>query len=407
MSEQTYTTEQAQDMRGFKRVNGWGRVANPIKEARIASAAAFWADVLMSRIPSYYLREMIAPTNPQIGRVLDSNYPHLLHETMTSSDFPLLTGDVLDRMLLQRFRGTTPVWNRYIRQRTRPLRDFRTARGIQTDGGDGRWNAVPAGDEFEYTSMQEAGYTITPNKYAQGMKLDWEAIMNDDLDAFDQIPEILGLGGRRTIDYFATSLLFDSSGPHASYFTVGNGNVLSGNPALSVASLGTAIEQIAAFTDVTDNPISLMGLRLVYGPNLRVTAQNIANQMVVDVTEAGGTSAQTVRVNNWLAADIEFVEDPFVPVVATGNTGSWLLMLDPDNNRPAAEMAFLAGFNEPQLFQKLSNTIRVGGNIDQAMGDWRTMATEYKGVIAFGGSRTAIPTDGDPNTGVGSNGSGS
>ena len=74
---------------------------------------------------------------------------------------------------------------------------------------------------------------------------------------------------------------------------------------------------------------------------------------VVDVTEDGGTSAQTLQVNNWIAADIEFVEDPMTPVVATGNTGSWLLMLDPDNNRPAAEMAFLAGFSEPQLFQKL------------------------------------------------------
>jgi hypothetical protein len=389
-----YNTHQAQNMAGFSRVNDTngklrlGFPPNPLKEAAI-------------------LQEMISPSNPDMARILDANYPYLIKETMTSSDFPLLTGDVLDRMLLQRFRAAPTVWNRYIKLRTRPLNDFRDARGIQTDGGDGRWEVIPAGDEVQYTSMQEAGYLLTPQKYGQAMKLNWEAIMNDDLGAFDQIPEILGDGGRNTINHFATSLLFDTNGPHASYFTVPNNNLLSGNPALSVASLGTAIEQIAAFTNVTGNPISMVGLRLVYGPTLRVTANNIANQMVVDVTEAGGTSAQTVRVNNWLAAAVEFVEDPMIPVVATANTGSWLLMLDPDNNRPAAEMAFIAGFNEPQLFQKLANTIRVGGGIDQAMGDWSTMSQEFKGVVGFGGSRTAIPTDGGPNTGVGSNGSGS
>ena len=96
--------------------------------------------------------------------------------------------------------------------------------------------------------------------------------------------------------------------------------------------------------------------------------------------------------------------DPYIPIVASsanGNT-SWFIFADPAVGRPAVEVGFLAGFNEPQLYQKMSNTMRVGsGSPDEMAGDFSTMSTEYKGVIAFGGSRL------DPKATVASNGSGS
>jgi hypothetical protein len=69
--------------------------------------------------------------------------------------------------------------------------------------------------------------------------------------------------------------------------------------------------------------------------------------------------------------------------------------------RPALEVGFLQGFAEPQLYQKLANTVRVGGAVDQTAGDFGTMSQEYKGVVVFGGTRL------DPKCTVASEGDGS
>lgn len=376
---------------------------------RVASAAEFFADLLTGALPGHYLQEALRPSHPQFVRVIESNYPGLyqridagrgtvglLQESMTTSDFPLLMGDVLDRMLLQRFSEIPQVWRDYIAV-GRPLRDFRTARLLTTDGGDGRWDTVTEETGVKYTTLTESGDTITPDLYGKGVRLAWRMLVNDDLDAFAEIPAILGRGGRRTISYSATDLVFNSTGPDTSVVTA-----LSGNPVLSVANLGTAIETFAAQTDSEGEPILLEGMRLVFGPGLRVTANNIANQLTVDLVEAGGTSNRTVRVNNWLVQGLTLVEDPYIPIIATTNGDtSWVLTTNPNTARPVAMMRFLQGFEQPNLYQKAPNTQRVAGGLDPSVGDFDSMSMEYKGLVAFGG--TAV----EQKAAVGSNGSGS
>jgi DNA primase len=73
----------------------------------------------------------------------------------------------------------------------------------------------------------------------------------------------------------------------------------------------------------------------------------------------------------------------------------------PNASRPAAQIRFLQGFEQPALFQKAPNTQRIGGGIDAQLGDFQTMASEFKGLVAFGGVLI------EPKSIVGSNGSGS
>ena len=386
-----------------------------LHESRVAAAAEFMSDLFNGRVPAYFLREAIAPSSPEMGRVINRNYPGLvrqltareaaaygltdLAESHTISDFPLLMGDVLDRKLLERFREVPQVWRQYIRVGM-PARDFRTARMITTDGGDGQWDEISDQEGLKYTTLTETGYTISPALYGKGLRLSYRLLLNDDLNAFAEIPAVLGRGGRRTIAKFATSLLFDASGPHASFFTVGNGNIVSGNPALSITSLSNALAMFLAFTDSVGEPIALEGVRLVYGPANEINVQNIMNTLTIEQTEAGGTSARVITVNNWLKVRIQPVLDHYVPIVASGATGSWALVADPSNGRPAAEMRFLAGFDEPVLYQKAPNTQRVSGGLDDSVGDFESMATEYKGLVGFGGTQM------EPKAAVGSAGTG-
>jgi Mrp family chromosome partitioning ATPase len=55
--------------------------------------------------------------------------------------------------------------------------------------------------------------------------------------------------------------------------------------------------------------------------------------------------------------------------------------------RPSLELGFLNGFDTPQLYQKLPNTMRVGGGVDPLLGDFYTMDQEFKGLLVMGGTQ--------------------
>ena len=391
-----YSELQPNDLAGFR------RNTSHIREAQVASATQLIADVMTGRAPAYMLKEALAPSSPQALQYVKSNYPAVVsvRESMTTSDFPYLMGDVLDRMMLARYREQPQTWRSYVKV-ARPLRDFRSVRRVAADGLEGVYDETGEEAEVQYGSMSETNYTYAPKKYTKAARLSFEAIMNDDLGAFDEIPDRLGRGGRRSIHKFVTGLYVDASGPKSSFFT--GSNVVSGNPAFSVDALGTAIKTITGFTDSGGDPIAVDGVTLVYPPALHVSVQNVLNALTVDVSEDGGTSNQVVRVNNWMVRNLNAVMDPYIPIVASTANGStsWFLFADPNAGRPAVEVGFLAGFEEPQLYQKLGNTMRVGGGIDQMAGSFETMSHEYKGVMAYGGSTM------DAKAAVASNGSGS
>lgn len=425
MNEKPYAQVDNNFLEGFSRVrrgrqtrlmNESQRQAQALHESRVASAAEFVSDLLTGSIRGYLLREALSPSSPEMARVIESNYPGLLRranlaeaammgiqESMTVSDFPLLMGDVLDRMMLARFAEVPQVWRGYISV-GQPLRDFRAARLLQTDGGDGQWAEITDSEGLTYTTLSESGHTITASLYGKAVRLSWRMLVNDDLDAFAEIPAILGRGGRRTVSKYATGLLFDSAGPDATFISAGNGNLLTGNPDLAIDSLATAIQTLAGFTDSEGEPIMVDGAVLVHGPGLRVTVQNLLNQLSVEMTNAPGISGSVVHVNNWIVRGLTAVEDPYIPIiVTTGSRGStsWLLAANPNTNRPAAKIRFLQGFEQPNLYQKAGNTARVSGGIDDAVGDFQSMAHEYKGLVAFGGATI------EPKAVVGSNGSNS
>lgn len=409
-TKETYQIEEsAYPTEGYRSIvrESKGRWQQPVSAnhlQRVAAATEFMMEALTGTMPAWALKEAIKPTSPQSAQIIRGNYPELFttREAYTTSDFPFLLGDVLDRMMLRNFSSLGHNWRSYCGV-SRPLNDFRTVRRLGFNGAEGQYQKVTEQEPLKYsTTLDEDNYTYTPDLYALGAKLSFKAIMNDDLDAFDSIPQRLGRGGRRTIEKFITELFFDSSGPDATFFSAGNGNLLTGNPDFAIDSLGTALETLLGFTDNDSEPILVEGVTLVYGPNLHVTVNNVINQLTVDVTASGGDSNRSIRVNNWIVRNITPVLNPYIPIVCTTNGATtWGLFSNPQTTRPAGEVGFLRGFEEPRLFQKGGDAVRIGGGVDQMMGDFTTMEQHYKGVLALGGSTL------EPKAAVASNGSNS
>ena len=352
--------------------------------------------------PKY--KEALLEATRLYQRVLDGRTPvWRLQEAMSTSDFQYLFGDIVDRQLLAAYQRMPVVWQS-VAKRGR-VRDFRTVSRFTLDGGEAVLEEVKQAAEYPAAAVTDGRYQYAVKKYGRRLPITWEALVNDDLDALSDLPTRLANAARFSEEKFFTQLFASSTGPNSTFFSSGNKNIVSGNPALSVAGLTAAFNTLAAQTDTDGNPIYVGGVLLVVPPALKITANNILNATEILAADGGGdgTGNNQLRVANWLRNDVEVVVNPWLPVVDTtsGNT-AWYLFADPNVGRPAMEIGFLIGHETPELFQKAPNAVRVGGGaVDPMDGDFDTDSIDTKVRHVFGGvlmdPKSAVASTGVPS----------
>lgn len=351
--------------------------------------------------------EMLAEAIELIADVSSGRRPmHRLAEAMTTSDFPYLFGDVLDRQLLARYNEYPQSYRSWVR--VSEVRDFRTVKRFALDGGEAHLDVVPEETEYPAAALTDTFDSYAVQKRGRRFKFSWEAYINDDLGALTDNPDRLARAARRSESRFATSLYVGTTGPDGTLYTSGHKNIVTGNPALSIAALQTALTVLHSMLDDDGEPIYIDTVTLVVPPALQVTAENILHSTQI-ITAAGSGSSTTDRLiaANWMNGRVKLEVDPFIPALASSSNGntSWFLFGDPNTDRPALEIGFLRGHTTPELFMKASDSIRVGGAEANPMdGDFETDSVQLKVRHVFGG--TQLNTTKGFKTTVASNGSG-
>ena len=398
------------ELRGFMAVQ---RQRSEQKFKRVTEAARLYADVLAGREDPFLLREAIHPKHDYAVVALAEKYPLLfdfqggrigLRETMSVSDYTALFVDVLDRMFYG-YYNINPVPNKPLVKEVK-LRDFRTVKRFLEDGATTPLTIVKNGSAVPERAIgPETVVTYYPDLYAARTAINWRAMVNDDLGIFNDIPKKLNIAAQRAIQKFITGLYVQSTGLNTNlYKTAYTNQIITANgasinnPALSIQGIQDAFKVLARMLDADGQPIVLTGaLYLWYGPALIATAKNLQNQISNWIQTEGGTGntqgfpTQFVQTNNWAIQGMNHIMDQYIPIVVTTagvqNT-VWGLTYDPSSqNRPSLEMGFLSGYDTPQLYQKVPNTMRVGGGVDPMLGDWRSMDQELKILTVFGGTQ--------------------
>jgi hypothetical protein len=363
-----------------KQIRGMRR-SSPEYMRRFAESAKFVAEVLEGKRPAYHFQE-----------------------AMTTSDFPLLFGDVLDRMLLGNYMEAPYSWNQVAKRTT--VADFRTVKRYFVDGGESTLDPVPEQTEYPAAHLTEGDYSYKVKKYGRRMPFSWEAMINDDLDALRDIPDRFGRAARRSEEKFVTDLYFDANGPDATFISSANGNHLSSNPALSITALQDAMTLLAAQEDADGEPIMVEMATLWVPPALEIPAMNILNAIQLEIGDSSSATVPRMITVNWMRNRLKLAVGYYIPqIVTTGSRGntSWMLVANPANlSRPVAEIGFLRGHETPEVWIKSPNAQRAGGGTVDAMdGDFDTDSIQYRIRHVFGGTLM------DPKGAVGSNGSGS
>lgn len=321
---------------------------------------------------------------------------HHLQEAMSTSDFPLLFGTVIDRQTLAAYREWPATWRAIARVVDVP--DFRSVeRGYDPFGGDARLTEVHELEEYPAAYIDEQSpFTYKVKKYGRRMPFSWETMVNDVNNRLKDAPIRFGRAAVRSEQYFVTSLYVSSTGPRSTVYSVGNKNQIitangaaSNNPALSILGLQDGFTVLANQVDpVSGEPILLEGVVLEVPPNLEIVARNILNATQIII---GADSAeQRILTNNWMRDKVTLIVNPSLKQINTTNGATaWYLHTAPTTGRPLLEVGFLAGYQAPQIFMKSPNAIRIGGGtslVDPMLGDFDNDSIDYKIRHVFGGS---------------------
>jgi hypothetical protein len=346
-------------------------------------------------------------------RVYQGQLPsYVLREALSTADFPNLFGDIIDRQLLANYREAPQSFRNYCKISTAP--DFRLVKRFAINYAEGRLPQIAQQGEYTETKLGDAVYTYGVLKYGKKIPFDWETMINDDLDALKDVPARFGRSARRTEEFTATTLFVDANGPITGFYNTANKNRIhtengasSNNPVLSIQALQDAILVFDSMLDFDGEPIVVEAVHLVVPPGLRVIAKNILNGTEIWLNLATATTTpvqQQLHTINWMKGMVKLSVNYYIPRVATsanGNT-SWFLFADPGTSRPALEMGFLRGHEEPEIFSKDPNAMRIGGGMSSLLdGDFDTDSIQYKVRHCLGGVSI------DPRASVASNGSGS
>src|ERR1700723_745272 len=418
------------------------RNASVTRQRRVTEAAKLYADVLQGRLDPVFLREAIMPRNEVFVAHLMEKYPNLyrddstgrqllgLRETMSVTDYQALYVDVLDRQYYG-YYNAYPIINKPL-VKVHPLRDFRVVsrylldgavspylpigrnRSTQTSGGG------PAGpvnqtalsgpvpqDGATFPTTNTAPIQYQPLAYGSDTAVNWAAFVNDDLGIFQDLPKRLAMQGNRGVSQFITQFFFGSAGLNASLFKAGYKNLitptygaLATNPPIGSQGLMDALKVLVGMLGSRGNPVLMGGQNsLIHGPSQMAAANNAIKAVNMFVTNEGGSQTtsnsfiqQMLQVPNWVANNITPIMDPHMPLVMAGAAGNiaqtaWALVCDPDEQeRPGVEIGFLQGYETPQIFQKVPNTMRGGGGAAPMMGDYYSMDQEMKIIGVMGGS---------------------
>jgi Mu-like prophage major head subunit gpT len=326
-----------------------------------------------------------------------------LREAMTTSDFPLMFGDVLDRMVYASYLQTPIRWDRVARRGT--VRDFRSVKRYAIDGAESALPEVDELEEYPAASLAETPYTYKVTKRGRRIPMSWETWLGGDLGQFQDLPTRLANAARRTEEKFVTSLYVGATGPNSTFFSAGNKNIVTANAPLSITGLQTAFTVLGNQVDAGGEPIYIEGVTLVVPRALEVVARNILNATEIWAATGGGNGVQNdqVRAVNWMRDRVELVVDPWAPIVATTNGAtSWYLIANPSVGRPAMEIGFLIGHEQPEIWMKSADAVRVGGGgVDPEQGSFDNDSVQWRVRHVLGGVLV------DPKMAVASNGTGS
>lgn len=271
----------------------------------------------------------------------------------STSDFANILSNVANKALVKAYSEAPSTWRPFVNVVS--LSDFKSKSVVKlSDAGD-------LIETKELEPMPETSFSDTAESYAlstfsRRFGISRQAIINDDLSAFDRIPAAMGAAARRVPAKLFYDLLVSSSGVgptmaedsqalFSASHTSGS-NYLAAAGAIAIATLSAAkalirLQKTMVATGETAYPLNLTPSYLLVPTALEA----VALQYTTQITAAVNSNV----LPGWIPS-LQVVVEPRLDS-ATNGTTAWYLVVPP-SQISCAEVAFLGGKEEPTMIRQ-------------------------------------------------------
>lgn len=266
----------------------------------------------------------------------------LIRSALSTSDFPNLLGGALSRTLRELYEFQPAVY-REVAQR-RSVADFRTQTGIGL-GGLGEMRRVPEGGEPKRKDMAELPESYTLEKFEEIIPITFEALVNDDLGAFQSVAPLMAAMALAT-ERRAFFSLFTPTGPvmadGVTLFNAAHRNLITASPgAPTVTRLGAVRQALRLQTDAPQNTSGGNRINLPFAFVLSPTThETTLDQLFAGTITGLQADGAAIARNDLLLGNLKSVVPIVDPMLDDNNAQNWFGLA------PSAFGAFIYAFLE-------------------------------------------------------------
>ena len=262
------------------------------------------------------------------GMTADTVITRALH---TTSDFPLILGDAVGRELRRAYQAAPSGVRQLARQTT--ARDFRAKRALQFGEGP-ELQKVSEGGEFKYGTIAESAESYSVETFGRIFSISRQALINDDLGAFTQIPAKLGNAASafEAAQLVAKLTANPDMSDGTAVFHADHGNLTATYAAPGSATLGVARLAMRKQTGLSGQLIDATPRFVLVPAELETTAEQALAEIAATKTSDVNPFENLTLVTDARLTDYE----------------QWYVAADP-NLTDGLEYAYLEGAPGPQI----------------------------------------------------------
>jgi hypothetical protein len=290
---------------------------------------------------------------------------------------PGILGNVANKSLLDAYLAVPRVSQNFCR--TANHTDFKVHTRYRMTMAGSMEQVGPDG-ELKHLSLGEQGYQNQLATYGGMVAMNRQQLHNDDLDALVDTSRFLGRKSAIAVEKAVFALLLSNP---ASFFSVGNRNLLSGGTsALSVSGITLAEQRFMDQIDEQGEPVALEPALMLVPTGLKVVAEQLYSERVVNEST---TTDKPKPASNPHAGRFRPVASPYLnaQALAGSSTTAWYLFANPADVA-ALEIAYLNGVTTP--------------TIESGETDFNTLGIQWRCYFDFGVAmqdfRAALRADG-------------
>lgn len=287
----------------------------------------------------------------------------------TTSDFPAILANVLNRRLRQAYDDNAPTYRTWAR-RAPNAPDFKSLSVVQLSGAPDLLKVNESG-EFKYGALSDGKENYAVITYGRIIAITRQAIVNDDLRSFDRIVSAFGAAANRLENRLVYSQITANAAmaDGVALFHADHGNLAAAGAAISAAALGVGRTAMRLQKGLQNEELNLAPRYLI------VPASQ--EQLAYQYTSTAYVPAKPTDVNEFRTGGRTALEPVVDAVLDAASTTAWYLAAD-SSAVDTVEYCYLEG--SEGVYLEAGSDFDVDGMKVKARLDFAAKAIDHRGL---------------------------